>query len=138
MLEVRCQPVDLAFFVFILYFGLGAGWRHTNQTLAQLLGRLRAEGVTSSHLLGALGFQLSFLVIDCTHTLDLGVTQDTLGNLCWFLLGAGRNLVGRSQEERLQKLWAPTQGYYNRCKPATCLQKLTKDMVKQKTKAPKL
>ena len=74
--------------------------------------------------------------IDILHACDLGITQDTLGNVFWEAL---RELCpGKNEHERIRHLWQKMKNHYKLFKPPSQLQTLTKEMIKHDKKAPKL
>ena len=75
--------------------------------------------------------------IDVLHALDLGITQDMLGNLFWESLGTLYK-EGRTKADRLNLLWNKMKKFYNLFKPPSQIQKLTEEMIKQDKKGPKL
>lgn len=112
----------------------GAPWRATRVTAAQFLQDLLASGTQPSPLLSCPGFHLDFVCIDWLHTVDLGVAQDVLGNLFWEAL----SLEVGSRARQLQALWEKVQEYYRRQQPASKLDALTLEMLRQPGKSPKL
>ncbi len=75
-------------------------------------------------------------MIDVLHTMDLGVSQDTLGNVFyeyWYSpLCKGSNQLAKSLES-----FGLIKAYYKRIKPASRITGLTVEMIKQPTKGPK-
>ena len=117
--------------------GPRAAWRKTRYTAGEFLAQQLQEGVEPSPLFSCPGFTIEMICIGALHCLDAGVTQDILGNILWeavrWLSG-----LGRTQEIRVQELWARLQTYYSRHKITGGLQGLTLLMIKQPGKAPKL
>ena len=62
------------------------------------------NGITPSPLFQAPGFTLLMVAIDVLHALDLGVTQDMLGNLLWESLDV-LFLKGKNKAGKLNLLW---------------------------------
>ena len=81
-------------------FGLKAQWRKVRMTLPMLVATLRKSGVTPCALFALPGFDLAFIVIDVLHTLDLGVSQDFLGNLFFEAISSHAYLDGANREAR--------------------------------------
>ena len=79
------------------------------------------------------------VVIDVLHCLDLGVSQDALGNLFYDAVNRSNLFSGRSQEERFKCLWAMIRVYYQQTRGvSTPVQSMTWEMVKRDSKGPKL
>ena len=75
--------------------------------------------------------------IDVLHALDLGVTQDMLGNLfCESMDTLFKE--GRNTGERLNLLWLRLKKWYSLFNPPSQIQKLSEEMVKRDNKGPKL
>eukprot|EP00969_Alexandrium_andersonii_P091461 4036819-Alexandrium_andersonii.AAC.1 len=68
--------------------------------------------------------------------MDLGVTQEALGNV--FFEAVESLCVGRNREARLMQLWVMMKQHYKEAKTPCQLQGLTMEMVKRDTKGPKL
>ena len=62
------------------------------------------NGITPSPLFKAPGFTLLMVAIDVLHALDLGVTQDMLGNLLWESLDV-LFMQGKNKAGKLNLLW---------------------------------
>ena len=76
------------------------------------------------------------IIIDALHCMDLGVSQDCLGNLFY---EAQRSLCdGRSIKKRVKQLWEMVRDYYKVSRPMSQIQALTVPMIKQNKKGPKL
>ena len=75
--------------------------------------------------------------IDVLHALDLGITQDMLGNLLWETLDTLFK-AGKNSGERLKLLWLRMKKWYSMFKPPSKIQKLTEEMLKREKKSPKL
>ena len=64
-----------------LDFKLDAKWRSSRRTYPNLLAHLRESGHALIPLFSLPGFRADMITIDLLHTLDLGVTQDAIGNI---------------------------------------------------------
>jgi hypothetical protein len=117
--------------------GPTAAWRSTRYTRGEFLDNLIAEGVTINPLFTCPGFSIDDVCIGRLHAMDLGVSQEVLGNIFWEAVLYLR-MPGRSQKARVQSLWVRIKAYYAATKPTSQLQKLTKTMVKQDKKPPRL
>ena len=96
------------------------------------------EGKTTlSPLFSLPGFDISMIVIDVLHTMDLGCSQDAMGNIFWEAVHAPGYLAGRTQEDRKETLWAKIQEFYKRTAPSSKIQKLTLEMIKKDAKPSK-
>lgn len=73
--------------------------------------------------------------IDWLHCADQGITADWLGNIFKMFL---EKLPGRSIEDRVTSLWTRVQEFYDQNNVQDRLQNLTRKMIKQPKKAPKL
>eukprot|EP00969_Alexandrium_andersonii_P299932 13259179-Alexandrium_andersonii.AAC.1 len=49
----------------------------------------RAQGLRPSSIFSLPGMSLDFVCIDILHALDLGITQDAIGNALWEFLNCG-------------------------------------------------
>ena len=117
--------------------GENAKWRSKRITAIEFFDLQRRAGVTPSPLFSCPFFTLSMVVIDILHCLDLGVAQDALGNL-FFEAQKSDLCAGRTQKLRVKKLWLKVKEYYKTSKPLSQIQTLTRTMIKQPTKSPKL
>ena len=52
-------------------------------TPLQFFAKMRTQGISPSPLFSAIGFTLLMVMIDVLHCMDLGCTQDILGNIMW-------------------------------------------------------
>jgi len=98
---------------------------------------LRSQGVMPSPLLQCPGFSLDLVVLDWLHVMDLGVSQDCLGNLFNDVLSLA-GAPGASRKHKLDWLWNEIQQYYSMVKPPSVLDHLTEEMFKQPSKKNKL
>ena len=84
------------------------------------------------------GFSIEQVSIGALHCMDLGVTQDVLGNTFWEAL-QDQGLLGRSIKDRCKALWLKLQRYYKDNKSSNRFQDLTVPMVRKDYKStPKL
>ena len=113
-----------------------AFWRKHRLSPVQFFSKLRAQGVSPSPLFSCIGFTLYMVMIDVLHCMDLGCSQDILGNIFWEAMPIVCH--GRSQKAQTEDLWGRIQKYNKEFNPTTVLQGLTVEMIKQKKKAPKL
>ncbi len=96
------------------------------------------SGVPLSPLWHAPGFLVQMITIDVLHCLDLGVTQDCLGNLFWECITHPTFLSGGSKQKRVDTLRGMILAHYREFKTSVRLQGLTVEMIKQDQKMPKL
>ena len=117
-------------------FGKNAVWRKERFSTGEFFGRQRSEGLEPSPLFNAIGFKLAMVMVDVLHCMDLGCSQDILGNIFWEALP----LVckGKNRKDQVDDLWDKIRDYYDEFEPSTKLQALTPEMVKQQKKGPKL
>ena len=92
------------------------------------LSELRKNKIAVSPLFSVPGFVLSMIAIDVLHTLDLGISQDALGNLFhtfWnSILAKTNNKLTKTKE-----LWDRIKSYYQRVHPPTTLNGLSVEMI---------
>ena len=89
-----------------------------------------------AHFLLFLVFCLSFVGIDVLHALDLGVTQDLIGNVLWEWVtqfAPGRNLSEKVKSVAL-KLKEHYKVFHTPCR----IDALSQEMIRQDGKSPKL
>ena len=117
-------------------FGLKAAWRRGRLTATQFFSMQREQGIEPSPLFQAVGFSLSMVTIDVLHCMDLGCSQDILGNL--FVESLGVVCLGKNKKEQVAALWGRIRRYYDEFSPPTRLQALSYEMLRQDKKGPKL
>ena len=83
-------------------FSMRAAWRKNRYVGRMFFSELRRQGVAPSSLFACPGFLLSYVLIDCLHALDLGVTQDIIANIFWECLGTV--CVGRNRKIQVECL----------------------------------
>ena len=79
---------------------------------------------------------MAYIVIDVLHTLDLGCSQDALGNLFWLAIEELEK--GRSREARVESLWEKVKSFYKVANAPSRIQTLTVTMIRMDNKGPKL
>ena len=77
------------------------------------------------------GLQIDCFVIDWLHACDLGVAQDFLGNLIYFLLD---RFPGASKDKRLSSVFRSMQSFYRRYSVDNRLDTLTMGMLRKTDK----
>lgn len=117
-------------------FSEKAPWRKQRLSARAFFAQQRSHDVQPSPLFKAIGFKLDMVMIDVLHCMDLGCTQDMLGNLFWEALDVVCN--GRGRKAKVDDLWSRIREYYKEFHPTTMLQGLTLEMIKQQKKSPKL
>ncbi len=115
--------------------GSNAPWRNARLSEAEFFNIQREQGILVSPLFKCPGFQLKFVVTDWLHCMDLGLAQHILGNTFYAVLVY---LPGANQADRVTSLWKLMREFYAKAKPASQLQGLTLEMLKQPGKPPKL
>ena len=122
--------------------GLDALWRRCRYSPTEFLAEQHKQGVPPSPLLSCPGFTFLCIAIDVLHALDLGVTQDAIGNFFWAVLNSSFLTPKKiNRDEKTKLLFQKVKEYYKRSStPATnCrLQGLTTEMIKSDKKSPKL
>ena len=120
---------------------VSAVWRSQRKTTLDHFADCITEGKQISALFSAPGLQIDCFVIDWLHACDLGVAQDFLGNLIYFLLD---RFPGASKDKRLSSVFRSMQSFYRRCSVDNRLDTLTMGMLRKtdkktnKVSAPKL
>ena len=117
--------------------GPHAAWRTLRYTAKQFWDMMRDQGIPPCPIFDLPGVGLEVICIDVLHALDLGFTQDVLGNILWEYLASGL-CVGRSLDARVKSLWAQWKEHQKTYKTPCKLQGLTKEMIKLDKKPPKL
>ena len=117
-------------------FSAKAKWRSTIHSMGSFFKTMKDNGILPSPLFSVPGFQWQFIMIDCLHTMDLGVTQVTLGNL-FYEYWYSPMCKASNQALKTLELWKLIKEYYKRIKPASAISALTVEMVKQPKKGPK-
>ena len=101
-----------------------------------LMAALRREGIKLSPLFSVPGFIADFICIDVLHALDLGVTQEVIGNVLFECSGVFA--VGRNRVDQVVSLLLKLQSHYKRCGTRNRISNLTVEMIKQADKRPTL
>ena len=81
------------------------------------------------------GFRLAFVGIDVLHALDLGVTQDLIGNVLWEYVvqfASGKNLG-----EKVKALALKLNAYYKKFGTPCRIDALSQDMIRRDGQGPK-
>ena len=118
-------------------FSLSAAWRKGRYSEQEFWSKQRANNVSPSCLFALPGMSLEFVCIDVLHAMDLGVSQDAIGNVLWEALTSGM-LEGGTLEQCCASLWAKLRKHYAIFKSPNRLQNLTVEMIKKVGKGPKL
>lgn len=106
-----------------------AAWRKNRYAPGQFIQLLLTMGVVLNPLLGLPTFTIEGVVLDWLHVVDLGVGQDVLGS--FFFECIQHLLPGRSQADRIKKLWSDLKAWYRETKPPCQLDHLTVEMIRQ-------
>ena len=114
-----------------------APWRARRYTGAQFWSIMRENGISPHCLFLLPGVTLEMVCIDVLHCLDLGVSQDLIGNVLWEFI-ENRFVEGSSREKRVKALLLHIKKHQKRHHSQNKLQGLTVDTIKQDKKAPKL
>ena len=118
-------------------FSSKALWRASRYSTLAFMKLMHKNGISSSVLFEAPGFMLDFIMVDVLHCLDLGVAQEALGNLFFYFI-TSKVCPGSNRSQQILHLWHKIQAYYKEACPPTRIGKLTEEMVKQKSKKPRL
>ena len=63
-----------------------AAWRTSRYRTSELLARQTEQGISVNPLFSLPGFSVELICIDVLHSMDLGTTQDAIGNLFFDLV----------------------------------------------------
>ena len=78
---------------------LKAAWRKRRYSAAQFWAKMRSDGVTPCCLFALPGLTLDMVTIDVLRAVDLGISQDIIGNVLWEFVNSpcctSRNQTGR-------------------------------------------
>ena len=118
-------------------FSPSASWRTNRISPCQFFQCQRAGGSLVSPLFGCPGFSVDKVTIGVLHCMDLGVTQEVLGNIMYEFLLHG-DLPGSTIAKRLNSLWVMLQEWHKTSKSKCKLQGLTLEMIRKQGKPPKL
>ena len=108
-----------------------AVWRSQRKTTMDHFAGCITEGKQISALFSAPGLQIDCFVIDWLHACDLGVAQDFLANLIYFLLD---RFPGASKDKRLSSVFRSMQSFYRRYSVDNRLDTLTMGMLRKTDK----
>ena len=112
-----------------------AAWRQTRRQSGQYLEELRRTGVEPSKFFSIPNMEEAHIMIDWLHTIDLGLSQDVVGNVFWYVVP---KLGVANQEENIRRLWARILAFYKENSTPSRLQSITRDMIKDGAEPPKL
>ena len=107
-----------------------APWRSERLNHWQFLERQLLQGKKVSAIYHCPLFSTSCFKIDWLHTMDLGVSCDTLGNLCWHLLP---KFAGK-RSDQVAALFLTMKDFYTRNNVETRLFNLTEKMIRSSAK----
>ena len=114
-----------------------ARWRRKRYRRGEFWQCLRRQGIRPSSIFSLPGMSLDFCCIDILHALDLGVTQDAIGNLFHEYLRCGL-LDGSTLELRLGSLIQEMRAHYDIAKTPNRISDLTMESIQEQGKTPKL
>ena len=112
-----------------------ANWRKRRRVGEEYLAEQREAGTEPSHFFSIPNMQVQDIMIDWLHTMDLGISQDIIGNVFWNVLP---QLPGANQEARIRNLWGRIRQFYKDNKTKSRLENITREMIKAGKKPPKL
>ena len=115
--------------------GLSAPWRSQRRLGQQFLQELIAAGLRVSEFFKCPGLLMDHLMIDWLHAVDLGVAEGVIGNLFWDVIPF---LDGQNTEDRVAYFFRRIKHFYHTNKCDSRFTNLTKTMIKQDGKPPKL
>ena len=100
------------------------------------MAKLINDGKTISPLFGCPGFTLECICIGALHAMDLGVSQDILGNIFWEAILWLED--GRSHKAKCHSLWCKLKRFYQENNVKCQVQCLYLTMIKKSGETPKL
>ena len=112
-----------------------ATWRSERCSHWQLVERILAKGDSTSPIFSSPCFRTTCIKVDWLHCVDLGVAADFLGSLLYTVI---KKMPGRSEDAKVREMFSEMQDYYRERAGDSRLDSLTKLMLKQPKKAPKL
>lgn len=115
---------------------LGSKWSKMRKSFADFSREILDAGHQLSPLFSIPGFGVKNICIDVLHALDLGLSQDIVGNVLYESLGP--YAIGRNKTLQLEDLMRKLKNHYSRMKTNNRIDKLTMDMIRKTGKAPKL
>ena len=115
---------------------LRSAWRKNRMDTRQFLQFLHEQGIAPSPLFQSPGLLMEHVLLDWLHIVDLGVSQDIIGNFFHEVVLHG--LPGNNKKERLQQLWLKIKAFYAENKSPSKLGELTLEMFEKSGKSPKL
>lgn len=118
-------------------FSLTAAWRQHRYVPGEFMARMRSEGHKPSCIFQLPGFTLDMVTIDVLHALDLGCSQDIVGNVLWEVLHS-RVCPEKNLQLKIEGLWTKLKLHYRTLGTPNRLQGLTLAMVRQEGKGPKM
>ena len=118
-------------------FSLTAAWRRGRYSEDQFWRKMRGEGIEPSCLFGLPGVSRDSITIDILHALDLGCAQDIVGNVMWSYMQSGC-CIGPNRKAHIDYIVKKMKMHYKAMHTPNRLQTLTKDMLNQRNKGPKL
>ena len=84
------------------------------------------------------GVSTGTILVDWLHCVELGISQDAVGNVLWQAINKAGFLPGASREARLTHLKSMLRAFNAELKPGNPIQHLTETMIKRAGKSPKL
>ena len=118
-------------------FKAHASWRHHRYTIAEFWRLMHLMGVAKSCIFELPGVTLAMVTIDPLHAMDLGFSQDLLGNVLWEFQKCGL-CPGSNVKDRVAALWLKLKAHYIALGTPNRIQALTVEMLKMDKKGPKL
>ena len=112
-----------------------ATWRSDRCSHWQLVERISAKGDSTSPIFSSPCFRTTCIKVDWLHCMDLGVAADFLRSLLYTVI---KKMPGRSEDAKVREMFSEMQDYYRERTADSQLDSLTKLMLKQPKKWPKL
>ncbi len=113
-----------------------ARWMRKRCSQMRFFELVKENNAAISPLFSVPGFHIDYICIDVLHCLDLGVTQDIVGNIFFECLGTFA--LGRSRKEQMENLTLKLKDHYKRMKTTNRINVLTIEMVNKYKKHAKL
>ena len=100
-----------------------ARWRSQRLTEKQFFKLGREQSIPSNPIFELPHIKLDYVAIDALHALDLGFSQDVVGNVVWEFIRSVAE--GRNLDLKVKYVWALLQKHFSEMKTAQKLQGLT-------------
>ncbi len=107
---------------------LNAKWRETRRGVQDFLAEQAQNGIVPSRIFSVPGFRPACVMVDWLHTLDLGISQDIVGQLFYEVLPL---LGGPNRKAQVDLLWQRIRVFYREHSTPSRLENLSLEMIKE-------